>query len=143
MRHVTPSRVLFAALCLTIAAPAVAQQVTFDKVKIRFQKNATDRRLVYKDVDLIFDDHARRMVVRSKDRPLDVSYADVDTVIVEVTTHMRGGGGLFGGGAIGGLVGGLIAGVGLIRFGGYLPKGEYDVDHDGDEGQADAAELHG
>ena len=33
--------------------------------------------------------------------------------------------------------------VGLIRFGGYLPKGEYDVDHDGDEGQADAAELHG
>ena len=33
--------------------------------------------------------------------------------------------------------------VGLIRFGGYLPKGEYDVDHDGDAGQADAAELHG
>ena len=31
----------------------------------------------------------------------------------------------------------------LIRFGGHLPKGEYDVDHDGDEGQADAAELHG
>ena len=34
-------------------------------------------------------------------------------------------------------------GVGLIRFGGHLPKGEYDVDHDGHEGQADAAELHG
>ena len=33
--------------------------------------------------------------------------------------------------------------MGLIRFGGYLPKGEYDVDHDGDAGQADAAELHG
>ena len=33
--------------------------------------------------------------------------------------------------------------LGLIRFGGYLPKGEYDVDHDGDEGQAVAAELHG
>ena len=33
--------------------------------------------------------------------------------------------------------------LGLIRFGGHLPKGEYDVDHDGDEGQADAAELHG
>ena len=33
--------------------------------------------------------------------------------------------------------------MGLIRFGGYLPKGEYDVDHDGDEGQAVAAELHG
>ena len=33
--------------------------------------------------------------------------------------------------------------VSLIRFGGHLPKGEYDVDHDGDAGQADAAELHG
>ena len=34
-------------------------------------------------------------------------------------------------------------GVGMIRFGGHLPKGEYNVDHDGHEGQADAAELHG
>ena len=33
--------------------------------------------------------------------------------------------------------------VAMIRFGGHLPKGEYDVDHDGHEGQADAAELHG
>ena len=33
--------------------------------------------------------------------------------------------------------------VSLIWFGGHLPKGEYDVDHDGHEGQADAAELHG
>ena len=31
----------------------------------------------------------------------------------------------------------------MIRFGGHLPKGEYDVDHDGHAGQADAAELHG
>ena len=37
----------------------------------------------------------------------------------------------------------LIERLGLIRFGGHLPKGEYDVDHDGDAGQADAAELHG
>ena len=37
----------------------------------------------------------------------------------------------------------LSALLGLIRFGGHLPKGEYDVDHDGDAGQADAAELHG
>ena len=33
--------------------------------------------------------------------------------------------------------------LGLIRFGGHLPKGEYDVDHGGHEGQAGAAELHG
>ena len=31
--------------------------------------------------------------------------------------------------------------VSLIRFGGHLPKGEYDVDHGGHEGQAGAAEL--
>ena len=36
-----------------------------------------------------------------------------------------------------------IANLGLIRFGGHLPRGEYDVDHDGHAGQADAAELHG
>ena len=36
-----------------------------------------------------------------------------------------------------------FAGMGLIRFGGHLPRGEYDVDHDGHAGQADAAELHG
>ena len=50
---------------------------------------------------------------------------------------------------IGGIVfvrvrlGGSRITLSLIRFGGHLPKGEYDVDHDGDEGQADAAELHG
>ena len=33
--------------------------------------------------------------------------------------------------------------LGLIRFGGHLRKGEYDVDHGGHEGQADAPELHG
>ena len=29
-----------------------------------------------------------------------------------------------------------------IQFGGHLPKGEYDVDHDGDAGQADAALVY-
>ena len=33
--------------------------------------------------------------------------------------------------------------MGLIQFGGHLPKGEYDVDHGGHEGQVGAAELHG
>jgi hypothetical protein len=32
--------------------------------------------------------------------------------------------------------------LGLIRFGGHLPKGEYDVDHGGQEGKTDATELH-
>ena len=32
--------------------------------------------------------------------------------------------------------------MGLIQFGGHLPKGEYDVDHDGEAGQADAALVY-
>jgi hypothetical protein len=31
----------------------------------------------------------------------------------------------------------------LIRSRGHLPKGEYDGHHDGYEGQADPAQLHG
>ena len=34
------------------------------------------------------------------------------------------------------MVAGPVAKLGLIRFGGHLPKGEYDVDHGGHEGQA-------
>ena len=47
MRNVLPYRVLLAALCLTVAAPAFAQPVNFDKAKIRFQRGDTDRRLEY------------------------------------------------------------------------------------------------
>ena len=30
----------------------------------------------------------------------------------------------------------------LIRFGGHLPKGGYDVDHGGQEAEADTTQLH-
>lgn len=89
-----------------VATPVLAQQVTFEKVKVRFNKNANDRRLVDKDVDLILDDGARRLIVRSKERPLDVSYDDVEKVIFEVTTHMRGG---VLGQIVGGVAGALIS----------------------------------
>ena len=32
--------------------------------------------------------------------------------------------------------------VSLIRFVGHLPRGEYDVDHAGDEAEADSAQFH-
>jgi transposase len=32
--------------------------------------------------------------------------------------------------------------LGLIRFGGHLPKGKYDVDHGGHEGTTDATQFH-
>src|SRR3989304_5996179 len=101
MRKELPPPVLLAALCLTVAAPSFAQEITFDKVKIRFQRSDTDRRLVYKDIDLLFNDQSGRMVVRSNDRPLDVAYGGAHKVIFEVTTHMRGG-----------LLGAMIGGAG-------------------------------
>ena len=106
MRNMLSCRILSAALCLVAASPALAQQLTFDKVKARFQRSDSDRRLVYKDVDLILDDQARRLVVKSKDRPLDLSYEDVEKVIFEITTHMRGG--AFGQ-LLGGVTGALVA----------------------------------
>ena len=36
----------------------------------------------------------------------------------------------------------IIAAVGLIRFGGHLPKGGYDVDHGGHEGKTNTTTLH-
>ena len=35
-----------------------------------------------------------------------------------------------------------IAEVALIRFGGHIPKGGYDVDHGGHEGATNATKLH-
>ena len=32
--------------------------------------------------------------------------------------------------------------LGLIRFGGHLPRGGYDVTHAGHEAEADSARLH-
>src|SRR4051812_44094097 len=36
-----------------------------------------------------------------------------------------------------------VAFMALIRFGGHLPKGEYDVDHVGQAAEAVSAKLHG
>ena len=59
-------RSLVTVTALTVAIPTFAQQVTFDKAKIRFQRSDTDRRLVYKDVDLIMDNQTRRLIVTSE-----------------------------------------------------------------------------
>jgi len=61
------------------------------RVKIRFSKNATDRRLVDKDADLILDDSARKLIVKNEEHPLDVSYDAIQKVVFDVSTRMRGG----------------------------------------------------
>lgn len=69
-------------LVLACAPPVLAQQATFKDVKVRYPR-PKDRLMVENGADLILDDVARRLVVKSKDRPLTVSYDDIDKVILE------------------------------------------------------------
>jgi hypothetical protein len=88
-------KIHFAIVCLllcALSAPGWAQQTVFNGVKTRFSKSPTDRRLVDKDADLIFDDSARKLTVKNQERPLSVAYDDIQKVVFDVSTHMRGGG---------------------------------------------------
>lgn len=82
---------LLGAVWLIPVRPALAQPVTFKQVMGRFPKSASDPRLLSKEVDLVFDDHARQLVVKSKDRPIDVAYADVQRAIFEVNPQIAEG----------------------------------------------------
>jgi len=84
MRSLKPSAVF---LLFVFVAPPIfhAQQTSFDDVKIRF--TPTNQHLaVDKNALLVFDDGARRLVVKSGDRPLDVSYEDIHKIVLE-TDH--------------------------------------------------------
>ena len=91
-------------LCTFTLAPAVAraQPTVFPGVQVRFRRSATDRLLVNKNAELVLDDGARRLIVKDKTHPLDLGYDDVQRVVFDASTHMRGGGG-------GGLLGAAIA----------------------------------
>lgn len=91
---------LLSLLGLGLLTQLHAQQTTFDKVKVRYNKGGDDVRLVDKNVDLILDDGAKKLIVRGSDRPIEVNYDDVTKVVLETTRHMRGG-------ALSQMVGGL------------------------------------
>jgi hypothetical protein len=84
-------------ICLGIGAilagapNLVAQQSVFTKVKVRFNRSDKDPRLIDKNADLVLDDVNRRLIVKSDERPLEVMYENVEKVVFDVTTHMRGG----------------------------------------------------
>ena len=80
------------ALILLFSSVALPQQQVSQKVKARFNKNENDRRLVDKDADLTLDDGARKLLVKNDERPLELSYGDIQKVVFDVSTHMRGGG---------------------------------------------------
>jgi len=96
-----------ATLLLLFAATAAAQQATFTDVKVRFVKSH-ERELDEKDAHLVLDHAARRLRVESSDRPLDISYDDVQKVVVEVDTLGRKAG--FGASFVGMFAGGLLFG---------------------------------
>ncbi len=96
-----------ASVLLLLAAPADSQQATFTDVKVRFAKSS-EREMDEKGADLALDAGARRLRVKSGDRPLDVGFDDVHKVVVEVDTLGRKAG--FGASFIGMFAGGLLFG---------------------------------
>lgn len=92
--------VLVLLITFTCVAWSQQQQTVFEKIKTRFSKGPDDRRLVDKDAVLILDDAGRKLIVRNEDKPLSVGYDDIQKVVFDVSTHMRGG-------ALGTLVGGV------------------------------------
>jgi hypothetical protein len=75
---------------ILFSALSSAQPSTFTKIKARFSK-PDDRRMVDKDVDLTFDDSAKKLITRGEHKPLTVLYDDVQKVVFDVSRHMRGG----------------------------------------------------
>ena len=69
-----------------------AQKTVFDNVKIRRHRSAEKRVLVDKLGKLTFDDTARFLRYESDaDDHIEVGYDDVEKVVFDLATHMRGG----------------------------------------------------
>ena len=83
-----------------------ALPMLFKDVKATFNKSATNRQLVEQDAELILDDEARKVIVKNREHPVEVSYDDVQKVVFDTSTHMRGG---RLGRALGGLAGAAIS----------------------------------
>ena len=112
MRPYKPIRAVAALALMLPAAPEFGRAETFQNVSVRQYKGDKDRRLVERGADLIFDDAARRFILKSKEQPLDVPYDEITKVIFEVTEHMRGMNkkGIFGTLAGGAIVGAVVGG---------------------------------
>jgi hypothetical protein len=107
-------------VCLAMAlAPcfASAQQAAFTKVKVRFNKSAKDPVLVDKDVNLIFNDSGKRLLVKGDYKPLELGYGDIQKAVFDVSAHMRGGALSQ---VIGGLAGAAIASAKVNDYWCYL-----------------------
>jgi hypothetical protein len=106
---------------LGLSSLAGTEPTTFDGVKTRFSRSDTDRRLIDKDAKLILDDGAQKLTVKNDERPLEVSYNDIQKVVFDLSTRRRGvsgkGGILF---AASPLVGEIRAGHHVNNYWCYL-----------------------
>jgi hypothetical protein len=84
---------LFLLLLIAVSSLALVDQKSAltVPVKSRFSKSVSDRRLVDKDAYLVLDDTARKLTVRTEQHPLNVDYDEVQKIIFDVSTRMRGG----------------------------------------------------
>lgn len=85
---------LFALICLLLftASGLCAQRIVFENVKIRRHRSAEKRVLVDKLGKLTFDDTKRILLYESDaDDHIEVGYDDVERVVFDLATHMRGG----------------------------------------------------
>lgn len=123
-----------------------AENLVVNHVKIHRHRSEKDRRLVDKVGTLTFDDSAKTLTFNDDvGDSLHVNYADVDKVIFEVTSHMRGGGLAQ---AIGGVAGTIIAGQHVNDYWMYVAlapnKGEpflMEVQKDSSEETIDKAKA--
>ncbi len=58
-------------------------------VKIGFNRSESDRRLVDKNVDLVFDDTDRACDGEGSEKQAALAYDDVSEVVFDAATHMR------------------------------------------------------
>ncbi len=79
---------------------------SFDKVKVRRNRSESDRRLIDKNADLVFDDAEQAMTIAYEGQHAKIKYAEVTKVVFDTSNHMRGGA---AGTLIGGMVGAAIS----------------------------------
>ncbi len=89
------------------ATKSAAQVQSFPDVRVRFVK-PTSREMLEKDADLTIDMGARRIRVKSSDRPLDIGFEEVQKAVVELDTLGRKAG--FAASIAGLIAGGLLFG---------------------------------
>lgn len=95
------------AIWCAVPASSTAQVQSFPDVRVRFVK-PTDREMLEEDADLTIDMGARRIRVKSSDRPLDIGFDDVQQAVIELDTLGRKAG--FAASIAGLIAGGILFG---------------------------------